>query len=450
MAGFGATPALLATLALLAALAWPGAAGAQVPPYGTNDFGGFRNVLPPGTNGLVNATQLGLYELTKARPPHNDDQLAMYSDLTTAAPGIQPAQIGNYFKDATFGVPVGDVGPSESPEPGVTIVRDQQFGVPHIYGDTRPALMFGIGYATAEDRLFFIDALRHVGQGDLASFAGGANVSMDQSVWAMEPYTPQDLTAQVQHIAAGPDGQQILSDATNYVAGINAYITAAKNPLNLATKMPAEYTVLGLTPQPFALDDLVSIAALVGGIFGNGGGNQLANAVLYQQMAKRFGHERTNAAGSPEFVKSAAKKQKQNRKATGHRQPRPQADRSGYATFLSFVDPTDPEAPTTVRGRSFPYQTLARPSAKSLSRLAMPDPGSVRYVNHVVGGAAPAGGASDSARVAHRAAGARATPIGTGLGPAGNAGPGLLAFPQDMSNALLISAKHSASGHPLA
>ncbi|MDQ6605864.1 MAG: penicillin acylase family protein, partial [Actinomycetota bacterium] len=42
------------------------------------------------------------------------------------------------------------------------------------------------------------------------------------------------------------------------------------------------------------------------------------------------------------------------------------------------------------------------------------------------------------------------TPIGTGLGPAGNAGPGLLAFPQDMSNALLISAKHSASGHPLA
>ena len=36
--------------------------------------------------------------------------------------------------------------------------------------------MFGIGYATAEDRLFFIDVLRHSGQGDLAQFAGGANV----------------------------------------------------------------------------------------------------------------------------------------------------------------------------------------------------------------------------------------------------------------------------------
>jgi acyl-homoserine lactone acylase PvdQ len=429
----------------VAMLALPGVAGAQVQPYGTNDFGGFRNILPPGTNGLVNAAQLGVYELTKVRPPHNDDQLAMYSNLTTAAPDIQPSQIGNYFKDATFGVPTGDVGSSESPEPGVTIVRDKQFGVPHIYGDTRPALMFGIGYATAEDRLFFIDALRHAGQGDLASFAGGANVSMDESVWASEPYTQQDLAAQVQHIAAGPDGQQILSDATNYVAGINAYITAAKNPLNLATKMPAEYTVLGLTPQPFTLEDMVSIATLVGGIFGNGGGDQLANAVLYQQMVRRFGHERTNAVGSPEYMKPA--KRKKTRKGKRHR--RPTADHSGFATFLSFADPSDPEAPTTVRGKSFPYQTLARPSRKTLAKLAMPDPGSVQYVNHVVGGSAP-GGAADGARVTHRAPGAKSTPIGDGLGPAANAGPGLLAFPQDMSNALLISAKDSASGHPLA
>ena len=88
---------------------------------------------------------------------------------------------------------------NESPEPGVTIVRDKQFGVPHIYGDTRAELMFGIGYATAEDRLFFIDVLRHAGEGDLASFAGGSNVSMDESVWANEPYTQQDLMNQVNY-----------------------------------------------------------------------------------------------------------------------------------------------------------------------------------------------------------------------------------------------------------
>jgi Penicillin amidase len=57
----------------------------------------------------------------------------------------------------------------------VTIVRDRGFGVPHIYGATRDGAMFGLGYAGAEDRLFFMDALRHAGRAQLSSFAGGAN-----------------------------------------------------------------------------------------------------------------------------------------------------------------------------------------------------------------------------------------------------------------------------------
>ena len=61
-----------------------GPSGAHVQPYGKNDFGGFRNVLPPGTNGLVDALQLGSYLSTGARPPHNNDQLSMYDSLTTA------------------------------------------------------------------------------------------------------------------------------------------------------------------------------------------------------------------------------------------------------------------------------------------------------------------------------------------------------------------------------
>ena len=178
----------------------------------------------------------------------------MYANLATAAPHIAPSQIPNFFKDATFGVPAGQVASSESPEPGVTIERDKSFGVPHIYGDTRAELMFGIGYASAEDRLFFIDALRHAGEGDLAQFAGGANASMDAQVWASEPYTQQDLVNQVQYgLAHSKDGPQILSDATNYVAGINAYIAKAQNPLFTGTMMPAEYLALGMSgPQPFS------------------------------------------------------------------------------------------------------------------------------------------------------------------------------------------------------
>src|SRR5215469_2462854 len=84
-------------------------AGGEVQPYGTNDYGGFRNVLPPGTNGFATLSQALAFRATGIRPPHSDDQLAMYSDLTTAAPGIRPSQLGHFFKDATFGVRRGDV-----------------------------------------------------------------------------------------------------------------------------------------------------------------------------------------------------------------------------------------------------------------------------------------------------------------------------------------------------
>ena len=248
----------LAAVPVVGPLALAPSAAAQVEPYGFNDYGGFRNILPPGQNGFDTLAQAAEFKAAGTYPPHANDQLGMYSNLTTAVP-ITESQIPQFYKDATFGVPAGDVASTESPEPGVTIERDSQFGVPHIYGDSRAELMFGIGYATAEDRLFFIDVFRHSGEGDLAQFAGGANVGMDEQVWANEPYAQQDLTNQINWAASSsPDGPQILSDATNYVAGINAYIAKAESPLGALTMLPAEYAAIGQPqgPQPFTVEEV--------------------------------------------------------------------------------------------------------------------------------------------------------------------------------------------------
>jgi hypothetical protein len=69
-----------------------------VQPYGTNDYRGFRNVLPPGTNGFDNVAQLGLFETTGQRPEHSSDQLGMYNALTTAAGNITQATIPQYYR----------------------------------------------------------------------------------------------------------------------------------------------------------------------------------------------------------------------------------------------------------------------------------------------------------------------------------------------------------------
>ena len=117
-----------------------------------------------------------------------------------------------------------------------------------------------------------------------------------------------------------------MSDATNYIAGINAYISNAKSPLNALTMMPAEYAAIGQPtgPQPFTVEDLVSIATLVGGIFGNGGGQQLSNARPVREPRGEVRSRAATVAGSPELIAQPAKKKpKKHKGKPGKRKGKP-------------------------------------------------------------------------------------------------------------------------------
>ena len=72
----------------------PPAAGRRGPqPYGTNDAGGFRNVLPPGRDGLDNARELARFQAAGTLPPHFTDQQPLYDDLLYASPTLTHDQI---------------------------------------------------------------------------------------------------------------------------------------------------------------------------------------------------------------------------------------------------------------------------------------------------------------------------------------------------------------------
>src|SRR3954463_2439149 len=192
----------------------PAAAGAAAPqPYGTNDSGGFRNVLPPGEAGVANAFALAQFETSGTYPAHYTDQEPLYEDLLYASPHLTEADVPKYYKDATFGVKPEDVESTTTPRAGVVIVRDKQYGIPHIYGDTFNDVEYGAGYAAAQDRLFLIDILRHTGRAQLSSFIGGSagNRAQDQTQWALAPYTDADLQKQI-NIGLqryGADGQKV-------------------------------------------------------------------------------------------------------------------------------------------------------------------------------------------------------------------------------------------------
>jgi acyl-homoserine lactone acylase PvdQ len=397
---------LAAALAATLALATP--AAADDAPYGANDAGGFRNVLPAGEGGTDNLGQLAAFQANdSARPPHFDDQLKLYTDLVFASPGLTHDQIPNYFKDATFGVRPGDVESTEHPRPGLTIVRDR-YGVPHIYGTTRGDVMFGTGWAGAEDRLFLMDVLRHTGRAQLSSFAGGAagNRAMDRTQWGLAPYTEADLQSQIDRASElyGAVGQQALADGNEYVAGINAYIDMATSPLNAASKLPGEYAAFGKVPQHFTVTDVIATASLIGGIFGKGGGSEVNSALTLQAFQRRFG------------------------------------DRAGRTAWLDFRSKNDPEAPTTV-AKPFPYETTSPFAARG---LAMPDPGSVRFTPT----GAPVSGTASAASTR------TTTPAGIRVPNDGSIGSrlarSLYAHGGLASNWELVSKRRSANGHAIA
>jgi len=176
---------------------------------------------------------------------------------------------------------------------------------------------------------------------------------------------------------------------------------------------------------------VVSIATLVGGIFGVGGGGQLSNAVLYEQLLKKFGAEKYNVPGSPIWLKHPRRVSRRH----------PLVDRSGFGTFLSFDDPNDPEAPTTIRDQSFPYETpTSGATTIDPSTTALPDDAGATLA--AMG--APGADEPDCAGAPN--------PVAASVSPLLNAVAALPAALGNIghSNALVVDAAHSVDGHPLA
>ncbi|MFL5826842.1 MAG: penicillin acylase family protein, partial [Thermoleophilaceae bacterium] len=150
-----------------------------------------------------------------------------------------------------------------------------------------------------------------------------------------------------------------------------------------------------------------AVASLIGGIFGKGGGSESLAAQALREAQKRFG---ANA--------------------------RP--------VFDDFRRIDDPEAPTTITDR-FPFPSSGKPDP---SAVALVDPGSLNTapkIDQSSGPAAPSASAklpklpSAQAQAAREADGWVRSLQDNGLG-----------IHQRQSNALLIDAAHSTSGHPIA
>ncbi len=360
------------------------------------------DILPPGQNGNATLAQILLNQAFGTQPAHAEDQLGPYANLATGYKGLTNDKINTFFNDASFGVPDGQVASTVRPagRDDVTIVRDKKTGVPHITGTTRYGTEFGAGYAAAQDRLWLMDLFRHVGRGQLTPFAGGApaNQGLEQQFWRSAPYTEADLEAQIESAAAkaGERGDLALADVDAYVAGVNAYIDASDK----GRYFPGEYVLTGHkdaitnagTIEHFKRTDLIALASVIGSLFGAGGGGEVNNALSLLAAQEKYGVA------------------------------------EGTKVWESFRQRNDPEAVLTQQDGSFPYL----PTPDDPQGRALPDAGSVEaepLVYDRTGSAAAAGATGASAKAA---------------------GTAVTSARRGMSNALVVSGQHTASGHPVA
>ena len=380
------------------------AVAASVPAAGAADYclGQCDDVLPPGENGSATLAQILWFKATGGRPANTDDQLGKYAALVDGYTGLTNSTLGSFFNDSSFGVPAGQVSSTLNPggRSDVTITRDKQ-GIPHIYGTTRSGAEYGAGYAAGQDRLWMMDVFRHVGRGQLSSFAGGApgNRQLEQQFYLNGAYTEADLQAQIDRVkASGARGAQAYQDMTDYLNGLNRYIADVK----AGDDFPGEYDLTGNANvftgdgiQPFQPTDLVAIGSVVGALFGAGGGNQVASALVKEAAEAKYGVA------------------------------------AGDQVWQSFREENDPEADLTLHsGQSFPFNG----SPANASGVAMPDPGSVTPQQIVFD---PTGSATGSAT-------ASATST-SGVLPAN-----LFAQKRGMSNALVVSGQYTDTGNPVA
>ena len=348
----------------------------------------FRSVLAQGEGESVEAPDLAAAQASGTPPESFVSQQPLYVDIMPRASTISAADLDTFYKNTDFGSMPGGASRSYSPRPGVTVTRDKQFGMAHITAEKRADLMFGVGYATAEERLFLMDAIRNTAKGTLAGLLGAGSAEDDSKQLTDQDFSDEELTKQVLDLPSrfGPEGARGLADLQEYIAGINARIDEVNSNPAL---MPAEYPALGVTPKPWTISDTAAMAVLLVTQFTVSNGGEERNSLLQQAFRKRF----------------------------GKRWRRPYTD-------LRMAE--DAEAFTVAKD----VHRSDRPGRARGGRNAQIDPGSLKPRNTIVEGP----GAAPAARPAWVERVSKLKSV----------------MPHHASNAVLVSAKLSKSGRPLA
>jgi acyl-homoserine lactone acylase PvdQ len=218
------------------------------------------NVLPPGQSGDSG--------------PNSTDQLALYDGLTPLWNAVSSSNLHKYFKPETFGLTGKAQRTEDVGRPGLKIVRDK-WDVPHVTGKTRADVMFGAGYVTAEDRNLLMQLVR--GPSRIAALdvpgVDAFSLALSGRIFIPSQQAEDFLASQYQVLESqGAKGRKVIADIDAFVAGVNGFIQKS-----------------GLQIPAWNRNDFVASAALIGGIFGVAGGDEVRRSEYLSALQTKMG-----------------------------------------------------------------------------------------------------------------------------------------------------------------
>lgn len=151
----------------------------------------------------------------------------------------------------------------------VEVIRDR-WGIPHIYAQTEEDAFFAEGYVHAQDRLWQMELGRRAARGTLAEVLGSSAL-------------PGDRLARTLGFARAAEAEWAQMDAEGraaleaYSRGVNAYLAAPD-------RLPLEFRLLGLVPDPWRPEDTLAWARLLAWCLDGEWRGELVRARLVQAV----------------------------------------------------------------------------------------------------------------------------------------------------------------------
>lgn len=152
-----------------------------------------------------------------------------------------------------------------------------QFGIPHIKGEKSTDVLRALGFIMASERLFQMELLRRMINGELSAVLGEKFISSDTLLRTLE------LKKSAKDFLANRSDQipyELMQDMEAYIAGIHDYINQGV--------MPVDFILAGFRPGRFEVADLMAVTSYMAMGFSEG----MSADILFSELMENLPDEK--------------------------------------------------------------------------------------------------------------------------------------------------------------